>query len=235
MKLLSKQEINAHKAVEKKQQIDEGMKLARKVDNLRALALAEDEALRKHRDETLSAITKEIEDLLSRKSTLSSEVSALEARREEALKPLDAEQEELEKIRVEVVAEKEALALAKNTLKAEKEKIAADAAQVEKDRVFAENLTEAAWEAAKEVKRDIATADTYLAEATKTKENAEERAKEARIELAERETALLGRERDIAAKEVKIAAQQKKLNEKEREIADRYATLLRSEKRIYGT
>ncbi len=234
MRLLSKQEINTHKALEKKQQIDEGVKLARKVDNLRELAADEDAALQKFRNETVAAINAEISTLSEHKIALMVEVSQLADARAAALKPIDAEIAVLNQTKADVVEAQRAMRSTAAQLSGRSYEIDDREREVE----ARENKVEAFEEQAEEnygisvsARED---AEDELAIVKRIRENADEKVATITQELHEREVALLGRERDIEGKEKSIAAQQKTLNEKEREVEDRYQTLLRTEQRIYG-
>lgn len=96
MKLLPKSEITKLQAQDKKQAIDEGVKLARKIDNLREVASQEEASLDKFRSETLSSINKDISAAALRLGRILSELHELERRKEDALKPIIKETEELE-------------------------------------------------------------------------------------------------------------------------------------------
>lgn len=78
MKLLTKQNVSDLKAVERKREIDEGAKLASKVDKLRELSSAEQARLSKFQQDTLSQIKKEIDLEIERKEVLKRENAELE-------------------------------------------------------------------------------------------------------------------------------------------------------------
>lgn len=77
MKLLSKIEINTLKSVERKKEIDEGVKLAKKVDTLREVASKEESNLRKFRIETLAIIQSEINLKIKERDSLLEEIKKL--------------------------------------------------------------------------------------------------------------------------------------------------------------
>ena len=60
MKILNRQQINEEKSRLRKIEIDEGIKLAEKIDLLRETAAKEESKLKKFRDENLKIIQKEI-------------------------------------------------------------------------------------------------------------------------------------------------------------------------------
>lgn len=77
-KLLKKEDIQQDYALERKLQIDEGMKLATKIDTLRKTLATEEERLRIFRESTLKAIQAEIDPLILKKQQLEQEVRALQ-------------------------------------------------------------------------------------------------------------------------------------------------------------
>jgi len=95
MKLLKKTEINDKVQTERKNAIDAGVFLAKKVDALREEVLT----LQKTRDEFIAGSQQVINDSLSslqqKQDSLSKEIKELEAKRKELLKPLDEEWEKL--------------------------------------------------------------------------------------------------------------------------------------------
>lgn len=91
MKLLLKSQIIKLKSSEKQKEIEEGLKLAKRVDSLREIQAREDKVLKDFRTNTLSEISKETLKESKKLDSLKSEVKDLEERREKALKPLDEE------------------------------------------------------------------------------------------------------------------------------------------------
>lgn len=81
MKLLTKQTIFDIKALERKREIDEGAKLASKVDTLRALSSAEQARLSKFQEDTLSHIRKEIDSKIEIRDVITIEIEELEKKK----------------------------------------------------------------------------------------------------------------------------------------------------------
>jgi hypothetical protein len=77
VRLLPKSEIAKLKSVERGREIEEGLKLSRRVDGLRELASNEESKLAKYRDATLAQIQKEIGELSLQKEKLWDEVRTL--------------------------------------------------------------------------------------------------------------------------------------------------------------
>lgn len=78
MKLLKKEDIQQDYALERKLQIDEGMKLANRIDGLRKTLAAEEQRLKTFREGTLKAIHAEIAPLILQKQELEKEIKALQ-------------------------------------------------------------------------------------------------------------------------------------------------------------
>ncbi len=234
MRLLSKQEINARKATEKKQQIDEGVKLARKVDALRELRTQEDAVLQKFRAETVATINDEIKTLSERRISLSDEVVLLEWRRADALKPLEKETAELEVRRAGLQLLDDEVKNATKELHTYDKKLDVRAKRIETDREDVDQQLRDTEAARKDAADHLSESEKALEKAKSIETQAVERYDLLVAELSQRETALLGRERDILDKEKTNAERERALNDRERLINDRYATLLRTEQHIYG-
>lgn len=82
MKLLSQTEVNKLKGNERKQLIDEGVKLAKKVDLLRETSAKEEANLAKFRTESLRTLREEIEVLVREKLSLCEELKGLREEKE---------------------------------------------------------------------------------------------------------------------------------------------------------
>ena len=95
MKLLSKQEVDLAKAKDRRLEIDEGKKLAVKVDKLRQLAQDEQAKFLMWRDEQIAAVKAEILVWVEKLDALKHDVQWYEDRRAKALVPVDERKEEL--------------------------------------------------------------------------------------------------------------------------------------------
>lgn len=77
MKLLDKVQISNLKVNERRRDVDEGVKLAKKIDLLRETASAEESRLAKFRTETLRLIKEDIDKLIAERDKLKDEVNNL--------------------------------------------------------------------------------------------------------------------------------------------------------------
>ena len=106
MKLLKKQQINERVNTERKNAIDAGVFLAKKIDALREEVLT----LQKTRDEFIAGSQQVINDSLSslqqKQDSLSKEIKELEVKRKELLKPLDDKWAEVNELQEEFLRER---------------------------------------------------------------------------------------------------------------------------------
>ncbi len=98
MKLLNKSDVNNLKAVETKRSIDEGLRIAKRVDVLREVRADEEASLNEFRIRTLEQINQEINEEVSKRDALKEEVKLLETKRRETLEPLIEREEEIEEV-----------------------------------------------------------------------------------------------------------------------------------------
>lgn len=96
MQLLSKNEIIKYQNDDKKLQIDNGVRIAKKVDELRSTLSIEEDKLATFRTTTINAVTKEIDALIEKKSSVASEILALEEVKNRMLLPITTEQKKLD-------------------------------------------------------------------------------------------------------------------------------------------
>lgn len=98
MKILPKKtEIILKKNNERKLEIEEGVKLAKTIDQLRKTKVEEEASLRRFRSESLGIVKKEIDSYISQRDSLIEEVESLKRSRSELQKPLSAEWDKVKK------------------------------------------------------------------------------------------------------------------------------------------
>lgn len=225
MKLLSKSDIATAKAKDKRREIDEGLKIAQRVDSLRETQAMEEAALTKFRKETLIAINQEIVSETRKKNELLKEVSDLEDRKREALKPLDeawnavrAKEEELTEYAHQLHQDREILSQAEKDHEIEVELLKVEKSRVsdERDRSI-KSLANA--EAFREENRLILSQNRNILEESKlVLKDAQKKAKlkeqaihVAELRLKERERIIQEKEKDIINQNIFLADQRKTL------------------------
>lgn len=96
MKLLpQKSDIEKSKQIERKFQIDQGVELAKNIDDMRELRAREETSLKQWRKQTIAAIQIEINQKNLEKESLNDDIAALREVRQSLLEPLNAEWKEL--------------------------------------------------------------------------------------------------------------------------------------------
>lgn len=234
MRLLTKNEITKIRTDERKLEIDEGMKLANKVDTLRRTVLEEEAKITKFRDENIKQLREEITDGVEEKGELLAEIEALKAQKAILLEPLDAKWEkveEQERLLIELQESLNEQSLNIGYLQSETEKQLTEA-NLDRERAAEQRSLAEKELLAAQIDHENSEAVFGLAEAEKDQLVKEYENKFSA--LVARENELAAKERDIAATEELLATRQRNLNALEAQINDRYQTLLRTEEEING-
>lgn len=124
MRLLPKSEIDKRKADLRQREIDEGLKLTRRVDSLRELHAEEEQKLEKFRVQTVKAIQNEITAQEAIRETLNREIAVLAKQREELLIPIDIKWKELDSKEISLVKRESAVLQRENSVKHREKDIA---------------------------------------------------------------------------------------------------------------
>lgn len=232
MKLLSKLDVTKNKAVERKREIDEGAKLARKVDGLRQLSAAEESNLTKFREESLKELNKVILSKQKESDDLDEDIKIKKGIRDKLLEPLQVEfdaidnaKKDIEKLNLDLERREETLRKATLILELEQKQLETSNKQLDtKHRYLDEQLLEAIVHT-NELERLRKDSDERNA-------NIKKQEKMVVSDLIRREAAVAIREKDAMLQQEhnkKVAF----LHDKERiQLADMRATLERAIKRI---
>lgn len=225
MKLLPKSEAQAAKAAQKRQDIDAGVKLARRVDVTRETLLIEEKKLEEFRVRRVKEINAEIEPLERELGTLKKDVDTLKQERKELQIPLDKEWAEVR------VAKKQALhdtANAQSLLATAHE---ADRQAKQAVRKAADTLARALTKEER-VRDSLASAATAEKDAKAALRNAEKVEAKA-LKLAEEgERDFLSRDNAYALKENGLILREANLTESEADLAKGWK-LLEDRKRTF--
>src|SRR5262245_26890114 len=89
MRLLDKREVDQKKATERRLEVEEGKKLAHKVDELRRLWAEEEPRIRQARDNLVAECQKDTDKAIARRKDAEREALYWEERKAEAMKPVD--------------------------------------------------------------------------------------------------------------------------------------------------
>ncbi len=227
MKLLQKQQIDVLKAREMSREVQEGLKITRRVDSLREMRLTEESNLENWRKASLETIKAQIKPLEDKKGKLELEIRELQGKfdamlpsigtKRDELRKLQAElsnwQKELEKKAEEVLYQETDVAMAKLNAEKSLERQILNEQQSEHLLLLASRKSEEAKQASKtaHIIREKADADRIAGEAS----------------LQLRENAVIMRE-SVAFESEKENERVKKENGIERiRLADQRATLER--------
>ena len=228
MKLLSKSQLAQAQAAATKQTIDEGMKLAKRVDNLRDVVATEERGYEEFQRKTLQIIHRETIEAATKRDELLSEVKKLEKRKERALEPLTREKEEIKEALTLLADErkwiaeqlKEAEEIAK-AAKAEKRKVAGALARAKTRELAAAEKFEAA----------LACEDAAEGVFTTTKEleqKAQGLVRRLETEITQREVNCAIREEGIIMKEEQLQARETETSKQRKLLFDRQAMFERN-------
>lgn len=232
MKLLDKQTIVSLKGKERKQEIDEALKLAKKIDLLRETSAKEEVNLQKFRLASLNKVREEIDRLIEEKNLAQAQVTALEVKRSDLQKPLDAEwdrvkEEEQRLINFSLELNNKYLEIQDDSKNNQVEK---ELIETEKERIESERKRSIKY---------IAESSEILEDARKEYTKAQRQVVESNEYFEKKNSELLTREAQIAVNEREIEINRKDITEKRKEIAvekiqlrDQRATLERAINRL---
>lgn len=223
MRLLPKSEIDKAKAAQQQRDVDEGLKLARRIDNLREVLAQEDANLQKFRRETVAKIGAEIAKLEQKKSTLTGEISHLNRERRQLMKPLDEEWGKIHKANAQIDKRRGELSSweiivsnrERDTKAAVKQAGEALAKAAIRDERTAE-LLEDADKASKKADSALKNAKEVEAKALALKEAVEKEFAERDMNMAARERGLDMREANIATSEAELAKEWELLEDRKK-------------------
>ncbi len=228
MKLLDKKRILADENLQKKQQIDEGVRLARKVDLLREELMSLESQHKSFLERSKSELDKTLGPLIERKAQLEKEIKQGETKILELRKPLDKEwsilHKEKEKIeeKINLLHSKEAdLSKRNDEISVKEKKLKVRETNITALEEDTTKLNKDASDLKKEAKAINAKAKKEHSEqvANFDKENTLLASKQKQVEIDAKENARIKAIQD---------KKEKHLNDRERAINDKYQTLLRT-------
>lgn len=225
MRLQTKKEATAALAIEKRLQIDEGKRIADRVDKLRELSAQEEANFHLFRDQSLALLKEEIQEHTEYISQLEKEVEILEVRKQEALVPINAQKEEADRI----LQETNSLLLSNQ----EKEQILLRNDGILTDRLKDVSERESVCDNRDEVLvREVRTLETDRQAFSERVQEFNESSTQKTAELITREKAVVAseksvsyRENDIGIREELAVKQEQKNKDKDTELRRRFQSL----------
>lgn len=229
MKLQNKKIIQAEATKDRKIQIDEGVRIATKVDELRRTHAQEEQNLAIFRDKSIEALKKEIEPLLKQKENLLTEIEELQDRKKTLLDiPIEASLKEIEERKVQIALiesdlEKIREDLTSKNLEIENrfKSLAKAEEKVSRDKDLIENTRSRIVVVHAEAEKLLIQAQAKIAEIM-------EYERITRTQLKSEDTKIVNRSTDLDNRENGLNNRERELNNKEKFINDKYATLERS-------
>lgn len=211
MKLRSPRTIQTNLNNERKQDIDNGLKLARKVDNLR------EELSKKEQERDLfikgntTAQQEKVKELTTLISTKEKEIEVLEEKRKELLKPVSLEWEKLKERELTLSKDEEDL----NNLKSALTLLQGELNRREKELSIDENRNQ---ELKNEIKVQAEKVSNASLEAQNTLIHAREEEKRILSQARLKEGNAIKKEKEVALRENNITSRETKLDEEEKNI-----------------
>ena len=231
MRLMPKTGVEKANAEAKRKEIDEGVKLAKRIDGLRETLADEEQSLEKFRVATLENIKAETAPLEEKRDSLKKEVGELERTRAELLLPLDEAWEEVELERKEL--EQKEYDVGEVQKAAEKDKTKAReelrlAKEAKKQAAFCE---EEATNKLNSATIELRNAKELNEQAVTTKREADIYKTEALATVAEEQRKLDLRTKALEEREEKVRKDEEEISKTKLQLADQRQTLERAFKR----
>jgi len=231
MRLLSKSEVTQAKALERQKEIEEGVKLAKRVDALREVGAEEEKSLSKFRSETILSIKNEITAKLDERDTLVKEVEELREERRVLMEPLTEEKQklenqkqELQKVKKELDERNQELVSREIGLNGREKDIIIQERRADDMHSTQETLLREAGTLRDEMERKEREANEQLRKAYAEAETIMQNAKVKETNINRREEAVLKKEDLLREKEIELEKEWEKLK-------DREATFIRNKNR----
>jgi len=232
IKLLPKQEISRLQAEEKRVAIQEGVKLARRVDNLREIAAQEEASLASFRTATLTEIKKQTDDAKSKRDSLLKEVADLRKEIQDGTQVLDIRENVLVSREEDLVKQQKDIETRSFSLKTLTEKVILKEKQLEALEQKLKNTWNVLVAFGKDVEVVYEQATTALNDVQSRAEATLSVINEVNEDLKVRDIAVASRERDVIIKEERVENTRKQLEEREKQLLDRELTLEREFNRL---
>lgn len=221
MRLLKKSEVDQAKTAQQKRDIEEGVKIARRIDNLREVAAQEEASLAKFRRETIAKINTEISTLQDTKEKLSGEILQLEDQRKKLMIPLDDEWDKVHKAKQDLSQRERDLIDKESYLLHREEEVSKISTKLSNLSIKTSLKDERATELLNEANNRVKEIETTLSNAKLIEEKALNLKKEFDKEIRERDSNIASKERSLEMREANIIKQEIELNKEWLMLKDR--------------
>ena len=232
MKLLSKTEVITGKAKDRRLEVNEGVKLATKVDALRKLAADEQANLIKFRNETLKKVREDLDAAMDERDAIHLEVQGLKQQRIHLQEPLDKEWHKVKEERKELTNETIRLIDKSDQLDRHEEELLIKAREIEIDKERVVEIKQLASQALSEANETKRRAEDILQNSIQ-KNNEVNIDCEVRLKnITQEESKLKFREVDLNSKEANLKLDEENIIRIKAQLEDQRQTLERAMKRI---
>ena len=232
VKLIPKSEMAGLKAKQSAREIQEGVKIATRIDGLRSLWAKTEQDYETYKIAALSAIQGEIDGLSGKKEELTAELRQMQAKYDSLMTDISFKRSELAQ------SEKK-LASWEKTLEKREEDAALSELDVKEASDAAKDALKSAEANERMSVRILADADSRksaaedaLATAKTVREKAYADKKDIEESLGLRELSIIAKEQSMSKKEAQLAVTEKELNDAKVAVNDMRETLLRSMARL---
>lgn len=232
MKLQHKRVAAAEIAKQRKSQIDEGVKLAGKVDRLRSTVSEEEERLEKFRKQTLARVQVEIDEKIIEKNRLVDEIILLREDRARELIPLTAEWEKVRVEKVRLAHREEAVSTREDDASIRETEVSNSEHEISTEKERIHQLKEATTQNLREAEVDRREGRAFLVDA---KNKAQKLLSDAELKDRQAQARIDGVEvweREVGEREERINSKEADVAQRELVLKDRYATLERTITRL---
>ena len=230
IKLLKKNEIDVLKARERHEEIEQGKKLAERVDNLRRIASEEEQSLATFRTKTVAEINNEITNATAQRDTILREVEQLRIEQAVGMQLVLDAQNQLHNENEEMHATRTALQ-AKVSDITEREKVVHERERLTRNKQIEIDLTlEDSLKRLEHTRSLQKEARGMYVKASIEKKNLESLKMQAGSEFMRREAALAEREKMVQMRRESVDAKERHLRDRERALADTYTALEQAQK-----
>lgn len=232
MKLLDRNTLNNQKSLERKREIDEGVKLARKLDTLREEVSKEEVKLKKYLAETSHEVQTQINALVEEKSSLEEEIQTLSEERKILVEPLDNAWKEVKEREVKISEKEEELIQKYEDIKNKEKELRKRKAELDLEEERQQDSQKGIAKLFKEASQETLKARSLVQDATRREKEVDRKATETTRILTNREKEIEAREIDLGNLRIFLEKKDKELQNEDRRLKDLYQTLLRNQKRL---
>jgi hypothetical protein len=232
VKLLPKAAIAELKAKETSREIQEGAKLATRVDGLRTLWAKTEQDFELYKTSTLAAINEEITKANNEKERLTSEIKKMQVKYDTMMPEISMKRQELAQFEKSLTSwDKKLEKREENVLLGEID-IADATKKAEDARIRAENDERISANLLKQANEKKEQAEVVLVIAKNLRTTAEKEKKDIEQSLSLREMAIKAQEQELLTQQMNLQSDRKLLSIEKIRVADMRATLERSLERL---